>query len=1150
MKLMTVLFFLAITNLMASEVYSQTTRMTLQLKDATVKEVLSKIEENSEFFFLYNSKLVDINRKVSVDVNNQKISEILSNMFLGTDVVYAVVDRQVVLTNTANQRGFAQLGSLQPQKVTGIVTDKNGNPVIGANVVVTGTTIGALTDISGKYSIEIPQGSKTLTFSFIGMESQEVSIGALTLINVTMTESAIGLDEVVVVGYSTQTKKSLTSSISTVKTTELTDGTAASPISRLQGRASGVTIVDSHTPGSDPQITIRGLSTINNSSPLIIIDGVPAGGLSMVNTDEIESITVLKDATSAAIYGARGANGVVIITTKRGSAGKLKVSFSTRYSVSSFHNPFTMLNPKQMGEMLWLQAKNQGINAISPLYGSGATPVVPDYIVPAGAMEGDPRTDPSLYNYNQAGFNNITKANKTGTDWYGSILNNGAPLSESNLSISGGGEKGVYAVNFGYLTQEGICKYTSYNRYTIRANSDMRINNWLKIGESLGVAFSNGKGDLSEGHEWTAVGYANTMWAIIPLKDINGNWAGTAGTGNNGTNPLAYLSRSQDNASKNLSVVGNLYGEFQILKGLKFKSLFGFNLGPSSYRGLTRQSPESQEPVYTDQLNQANSESYQWNLANTLNYTKAFGPHTVDVLLGTEAISNIYSGIGASRSTFYTNSNTYMELSSGEADIMNSGYSGATSTVSYFGRINYDYSGRYLLEFTVRRDGSSRFGKNNRWGNFPAASAGWVLSEEGFLSGMKDKGNSLKLRGGYGLSGNDQIGDYNGFSLYGLSMDRTYYAIDGSHNTATPGFAAATFGNPDAKWESTSTLDLGIDIGLFKNKLTATFDIWNRKTKGMLFQMAVPYVSGNAVPPAVNIGKMDNNGFDLSINYANKAMNGDFTYNLGLIVSHYKNKVVSISDSPKEFISGTAYRYQTYTRAQAGTAYPEFYGLIVDGIFQTQAEADAAPAIPGTGYNIPGHFKYRDVSGPDGVPDGILDENDFTYIGSPHPKFTTGLNFDIGYKAFNLSVFLYSSYGNKIADYTKRWYDYGIFSSNLSTDALYKSWGSPYLSNNANATLPLADNNDLSVIPSTAFLQDGSYLRLKTLQLSYTLPKKICDKLTVSKLQVYLQGTNLVTLTKFKGWDPEIVTRGMDKGVQAAQWPTAKMVMFGIKLDL
>jgi TonB-dependent starch-binding outer membrane protein SusC len=1146
MRIAVILMILGILQARASDAYSQKTRLSINFSETELVKVLDKIEDESEFFFLYNEKLLDTERKVNITENDQLINVILDNLFAGTDVKYTIIDRKIILA----PEYLKETPQAQQKQVTGKVTDKNGNILSGVTITVKGTTIGTLSDVNGNFSLALPPDAKTLLFSFVGMQAQEVEIGSGNVYNITLSDSFVGLEEVVVVGYSTQQKKSLTSSVSTVKSSQLSVEIAANPISRLQGKAAGVTVVNSHTPGGEADVLIRGLSTINNSNPLYIIDGVQAGGISMVNTEEIESITVLKDATSAAIYGARGANGVILITTKRGSAGRQKVSFSTRYGISNFKNPFTMLNSEQMGEMLWLQAKNLGVPANSPIYGSGTSPVVPDYIVPAGAMEGDPRTDPSLYSYDPDNFYNITKANKKGTDWYDEIIAHNAMLSESNLEISGGGEKGVYSVNFGYLTQEGTVKYTDYNRFTVRANSDMKVNKWLKIGESLGAYISKNSGDFGDANEWTAIGYANTMWAIIPLKDIKGNWAGSKGTGATGQNPLGMLYRSKDNTAKNTNVVGNLFAEVRIIDGLKLKTLFGYNLGSSNSRSLYLQSPEAQEPNYTDQLDQGNNESSQWNWTNTLDYTKAFGKHNVNILLGTEAISNTYRYFGASRSTFYTNTNTYMELSSGQADVNNYGGSGAVTTASYFGRLNYNYSGRYLLEFTLRRDGSSRFGQNNRWGNFPAASVGWLISDESFMSGTKNIISSLKLRGGYGLSGNDQIGDYNGFSLYANNIYASYYAIDGSYNSTVPGFYKSTVGNPDAKWESTATTDVGLDVAILDNTLTATLDVWSRNTSDMLFAKQIPYVAGGAAAPAVNIGKLNNKGFDLTLNYGNDALNGDLKYNVGLTFSKYTNEIESISDSKDEFISGTAFRYQVYTRAQAGTAYPEFYGLIVDGIFQTQDEANDHPAEFGGAYNSPGHFKFRDISGPDGVPDNIIDAYDNTYIGSPHPKYTAGFNFDVTYKAFNLSGFLYTSQGNMIADYTGRWRNYGIFSSNLSTDALYKSWGSPYLSDNKNATLPIMDNNDISVYPSTAHLQDGSYIRLKTLQLTYTLPRTISNKLTLENLQLYVQATNLFTITKFDGWDPEIVTRGIDKGVQTGQWPTPKMILFGIKLDL
>jgi TonB-dependent starch-binding outer membrane protein SusC len=1139
-------------------------KVSVRFENTSFSEVISYVEAHSKYRFFYNNRTLSSANSVTISLSGVSIDKALIMLLREAGLSFRIHNEQVVLKTKRDGNSISEmfatpdLTSLFDKKtdasgraliftadyiISGKVTSETGDPLPGVNVIVKGTTTGTTTDSEGLYRLSLQDGSSpTLVFSFIGYTIKEVEVSGQTIIDISMQPDAVELEEVVVVGYGTSKQAKITGAISTVSGGELSDGTFANPISRLQGKASGVTVINSHMPGGDPTVTIRGLSTINNTTPLYVIDGVPTkGGLSMINSNEIESISVLKDAASAAIYGARGANGVIIITTKRGASGKAKVSFTTRHGVSSFKNPFDMLNTKEFGEMLWLEAKNEGRAPNSVLYGNGATPIIPDYIVPSGRMEGDPLVDPSLYNYTSDGFYNITKANKSGTDWYSAIIAD-APISEYNLAISGGGEKSVYALNLGYLTEDGITKYTSYDRYSIRTNADFQVNNWLKIGESLGLSFSKGQGNRDDGHEWSPIGYANAMWAIIPERDIMGNWAGSKGTGALGINPLAELYRQKNNSAKNLRGIGNAFAEAQIIKGLTFKSLFGFDYSTSNGRYLNLRNPEDQEARGSDQLYIDSGEGIQWNWANTLNFVKGFGSHTVNVLVGTEAISNTWSGFGASRTTFYSSDNNYMQLDAGEADINNYGNTSVGKTASYFGRVTYDFLSKYLLEVTVRRDGSSKFGRNSRWGTFPAVSAGWRISEEKFMDGIGFI-NNLKIRGGYGVSGNDEIGNYNGFSTFSADISRSYYPIDGNPNASQAGFYASRFGNPDAKWETTSTLNLGIDIGVLKNSLTASLDVWKRETRDMLFQKSIPSVVGFADPPAVNIGSMDNVGFDFEMNYTNKAMRGDLTYNLGVVLSRYRNEIVAISDTEAEFIEGEYFRYVTYTRATMGTAYPEFYGLIVDGFFEDAADAAAYPATYGT-YNAPGHFKFRDVND-----DGVINDEDRSFIGSPHPKFTAGFNAELAYKAFNLSAFFYSSYGNKIASYTKRWIDYGIFDSNRTTDRLYKSWGSPYLADNADATLPLADGSPISQYPSTAFLQDGSFLRLKTIQLSYTLPKSISQKLMMENLQVYIQGSNLFTLTKYKGWDPEIITQGASKGVDAAQWPTAKQVMMGLRLD-
>ena len=1069
---------------------------------------------------------------------------VLDDLLASTDINFSVKDPQTLLVN--DETGFT--GSSQQKVVTGIVTEsQSGESMPGVNVIIKGSTSGTMTDASGKYSLSVSDRNAVLVFSFIGYVSQEVPIAGKSVINMALVSELQQLEEVVVVGYSTQTRKSLTGAVSAVSAQALAKETSANALNRLQGKASGVDILTAKAPGAEATITIRGLGTINNNSPLFVIDGVPTkSGITSLNPDEIESITVLKDASSAAIYGARGANGVIIVTTKRGLTGRSKVSFNARTAFSNFNNWYDLCNTREYGEMLWLQAKNMGIPPTHILYGNGATPVIPDYIVPAAAMEGDPRTNPDLYSYApDATFYNITKANKEGTNWFKEVSQTGV-MQEYNLALSGGSENTTYAFNVGYLNEKGIVKYTEFDRYSLRSNADAKPAKWLTVGESLGLTYTNGKGDRGEANEWTPIGYCTRIVPIIPVYDIKGNFAGTRGTGTEGTNPLAVAYRARDNYARNLRGLGNVYAEAKIFEGLRAKSLFGFDYRPYETKSITRQSREAQEASLTDALTVSTGTTIQWNWANTLNYTKLIADvHRVNILLGTEAVSVANTSQSGSRSTFFSDDVNYMYLSAGEQNQINSGSGSLVSWMSYFGRLNYDYKEKYLLEATLRRDGSSRFGSNSRWGTFPAFSAAWRISEESIMANAKEYINNLKIRVGWGKSGNDEVGNYNGFSTFSANASNASYPITGAANTSASGFHAASIGNADAKWETTITTNVGLDIAVLNNTLTATVDVWQRKTQDMLYTVSLPLVIGAATAPSVNIGDMKNTGYDLNIDYKNKALGGDLTYGVGLTLSHYKNEIVKISNKETEFMSGSAFRYMTYTRAQQGTAYPEFFGLISDGIFQTQEEAAAYPAIYGGAYNIAGHFKFRDVNG-----DGKVNDNDRTYIGSPHPKFTAGFNADVAYKGLSLSAFFYARYGNKIANYIKRFYDYAQFNGNRSRDRLYKSWGSPYLSNNADAVLPLTDLNTISQYPSTEFLEDGSFLRLKTLQLSYSLPKAVSQKLKMSRMEVYIQSSNLFTLTKYKGLDPEIPVGGIDAGVDAAQWPTSRQIVFGIRLDI
>jgi TonB-linked SusC/RagA family outer membrane protein len=1044
------------------------------------------------------------------------------------------------------------LGSYAQQKtISGKVTDQTGSPIPGVTVVIKGTTTGTISNIDGNYQMVIPTETRILTYSYVGMKSQDVEVGNQVNINVVMEADVIGVDEVVVTGYASQSRASLTGAISSVTADKLVEVPAANAAQKLQGKVSGVNIVNSHTPGGDATVRVRGMSTINNNNPLFVIDGVPTtGGLSQINPNDIESITVLKDAASAAIYGARGANGVIIITTKRGTAGEPKISFDVRYGVTNSGKYYDLMNTQEYGEMLWLQAKNSGQTPGNALYGYGDKPSIPDYILPARAAVGSPEVDPKRYNYDQSSLYLIMPANKEGTDWWDAITHTGI-IQEYNMQVSGGTTKSNYAFSGGYYDEDGILKHTNWKRYSIRSNVDSQFKNWLKVGQSLGVTHTHSSGTFGNNDEGTVVSQAYRMQPIVPVYDIMRNFGGTrAPTTGNGANPLAGLYRDQNDYGKNLRVLANAYLEVDIISGLKAKTLFGTEYGTYNGRDITIKNPEFSEAITVDRLSHDYQYWLQWNWQNILTYnTTINNVHKINVMAGTEAVSNLWKQITAGRSTFFSTAPTYMYLNAGEKDYENAGTGSDWKTVSYFTRANYDYLGKYLLEFTFRRDGSSRFGSNNRWGNFPAFSAGWRISQESFMSSATWL-DDLKLRLGWGESGNDQIGNYNGFTTFRANISNSAYPITGSNTSPVMGYDSNAFGNPDARWETTRTTNVGVDLTVLNGKLNFVLDGWVRNTTDMLYQMSVPHVVGNATLPNVNIGEMKNTGIDFTTNYYGKSANGDFKYTITANISHYKNEIVKLNNNPKEFLEGTALREMQYVRSYIGDPYPAYFGFIVDGIFQSKAEADAWPAY-GT-YNAAGRFKYRDISGPEGKPDGKIDANDRTYLGSPHPDLYGGLSIDLQYKGFDLSAFMVGSYGNELVNYVDRWIYFNNFSGNRHVDRLYKSWGSPYLTDNKKATMPIAEMSDSgSQQPSSWYVQDGSYLRLKSLQLGYTLPNSALNKVGFSKLRVFVQATNLFTLTKYRGLDPEVRdSNDREWGIDQGAWPVAKQIMFGVNLGI
>jgi TonB-linked SusC/RagA family outer membrane protein len=1052
---------------------------------------------------------------------------------------------------------LAASGDMQQKRVTGRVTDQAGASLPGVNILEKGTINGAITDADGRYALNVASNNSVLSFSFIGYNSKDVTVGTQTTIDVVLTEAVSALDEIVVVGYSTQTRKSLTGSVAQVDAADLAESAATNPITRLQGKVAGVTILNQHTPGEGSTIRIRGMTTINDASPLYVVDGVPGGTFS---PNDVETITILKDAAAQSIYGARAANGVVLVTTKGGKKNqKISLNVNVRQGITTPGKGYDLLNTQEWADMLWLEAKNAGLPTGQPSdpknyshvqFGNGATPVLPDYLFPTAAMTGDPRTDMALYDNKLAVEDGddtylITRLSP-GTNWFKETSRNAA-FKEYTIDIAGGSENTTYAFLLGYTDDEGIFKYTGFERYSLRANIASSPAKWVNLGTNIGLQYTNDYGYQGDNSESSIVSWTYRLPTAVPVWDESGTtYAGSRPSGmGNAQNPMFLLDKNQYDYARQMTVSGNAYIQFNIIKGLSVKSLVGINQYGRRDRDIGYVEVAAAERGTYDSYGINSRFGLNWTWTNTIEYGLTKGQHNFKAIAGTEAYDDDYWYMAASRAQYPFKDVNYLSLNTGLRSIANSDSYSQYSLFSVFGRVNYTFADKYMLEAVLRRDGSSRFG-NTKYGIFPAFSVGWRVSEESFMASTKSWLNELKVRAGYGAVGNDRMGNYNPYTQFAYSENDASYGMSGANGSiSNSGFRQSTFGNVDVKWETTTTTNIGIDATLLKN-FTLTFDVWQRKTKDMLYPKQLPLVLGTATRPSINIGEMKNTGFDLSLGYANSALNGDLTYSADLVVSHYKNELTKLTDVATDFYQGSGYREKYYTRTQTGRAFPEFFGYIVEGIFQSDEEAAAWPkAFGATGtYNKAGHFKYKDVDG-----NGYIDAADRTYIGSPHPKFTAGLSLSLGYKGFSVMTTLYSSVGNKIVNYVSRFIDYTQFESGKSKRRLYESWGSPYLADNKDATMPIIYQNDTPhQEPSTAFLENGSFLRMKTLRVGYDINKLLNNKF--SSLQIYFQGSNLFTITEYPGLDPEISGAGINMGIDSGAWPTRKQFIFGITFGL
>lgn len=1030
--------------------------------------------------------------------------------------------------------------SFAQRVVTGKVTGTDNQPASGATVTVTGTNVATQTDANGNFTISVPQNRNSLTVTYVGFETQTVPLAGRTSLSLSLKPATSSLSEVVVTGYGTQRKKDITGSVSVVNVTNLKQQPVGTGEEALQGQASGVTILTSGQPGAASDIRIRGITAFGNNSPLIIVDGV-RGDLHNINVADVESMQVLKDA-SAAIYGIAGSNGVIIITTKRGRTGKARVSYDGYYGVTTQGKGYDLASTQEEANAIWLQQRNSGIATPSHAqFGSGPNPVIPDYITPKGFTG---TVDPSKYDINS---NQITLANKVGTNWYKEITRN-APKQSHNISISSGSDKSSYYFSMGYLDNQGIARFQYQKRYSIRANTQFSIGDHIRVGENAYLYYTVNPqfGNQGEGSPFS-VAFREDV--IIPVYDIMGNFAGTKSQGlGNAQNPYANIYRTKDNVGNNWNTNGNVFAEVDLLKHLTVRTNFGGTLNNNYYYYFQYVGYENAEGnTGANSFHEGASYNTQWTWNNTLTYNNAFGNHSVKVLVGTEAVKYYGRGSEGGRSNYFSENPNFWTLNSGSpGGQSNTGYAYQNNLWSQFARLEYSYAGKYLLNATVRRDGASVFVGDKRHAIFPGGSIAWRISQEDFLKSVSWI-NDLKLRYSWAKLGNaGTVQATNPYNLYRSSAGRSFYDINGNSNSPASGFFRSNIGNPETTFEGDIISNVGFDATLFKNKVDFTIDWYKKKISGLLFgaqgtQYDRVFV-GDANLPQVNIGDMQNTGIDANAAY-HGSLNKDFKFDITATFTSYKNKIVSLPGLP--YFYSNSLRNVTISRNEVGHSVGAFYGYNVIGLFQSDADVAKSPKQVDAS---PGVFKYQDVNG-----DNVIDDKDRTYIGDPNPKFTYGLNIGFSYKNFDFSTFFFGSYGNEIFDNTKYFTDFpDFFKGAIRREVALNSW----TPNNTSTSIPKLRNTggfSTDQVTNSYFISKGSYLRNKQAQVGYVVPAKALSRFGIERLRVYIQATNLFTVTKYKGLDPELQSSDINSntgfGIDNGNYPHTKGYLVGVNLN-
>jgi TonB-dependent starch-binding outer membrane protein SusC len=997
---------------------------------------------------------------------------------------------------------------LGQQLIAGKVVDSETNdPLPGVNIVLKGTTKGTITDGDGNFSITA-QSSDILVFSFLGYAPQEVLAGAQSTLNVSLKPDISMLNEVVITGYQTLARDEVTGAVGIANVDELIKESVPSLTTALQGRMAGIQVNSDGTPGGgNTNIFIRGLNSTGENRPLFVVDGMPTmEGINMINPKDIETIQVLKDAASASIYGARANNGVIVITTKQGSGEKVKLTFDASGSVQMLRNRIDVLNSYEWGQVYWQAQRNAGRSPEHPQYGNGPEPILPSFIddakiIPAASTDWvDESFDPSL-------------------------------MQNYNIGISNSTEKSNVYFNVSYLDQEGIMKYTGFERLSIRLNTSFKLlNDKLTIGENLLLSRTKtvAAEDLSFTHQILF------QHPLVPVYDINGDFGGpTNGLGDK-RNPIAALYQNKDNATKGARLFGNLFAEIELLKGLSFRTNIGLDYNPISQKIFKPMWKEGTRSYDKNELTVINKYDLNTTWTNTLNYVRRSEDHSINALVGMETNTGYYEDFGARRENFLLENLDYQFLNAGTGAQTNFNGARDWTLLSYMAKADYAYKGKYLASATIRRDASSRLDPNNNYDIFPAASIGWVLSQEPFMANVTWLSN-LKIRGGYGATGNQAIGEYSAYTFYVMDLESSRYNLSGDNSSATAGYKILSHGNPVVRWETAKQMNIGADIALFNDKLNIVGEYYTKRNEDILVDPPRIGAEGEGRPPFLNSGIMENKGWDLDLSY--KGNIGDLSFKAGVNVGRYKNNVVRLGDG-NDFFTGTKANVIT-----TGQPISSYYGYIADGLFKSVEEIanHADQGLPENETAL-GRIKYRDLDN-----DGVITPADRTYIGNPHPSFTYGINLEANYKQFDLSLLFDGVQGRDIYNVFREMTDFTYWNFNYGARTL-DAW-SP---ENPNSDIPAVSTNDINgeFRSSTYFVDDGSYFRLKSVALGYTLPESIVDKLKIGSARIYFQAQNIFTVTKYIGMDYEVGARGpYDLGIDSQFYPHTKNVTLGLNVS-